>query len=132
MVRRDQLRDGLVYDQCAELLALEERLYELDSLLATATAVRRTRPSARCVCGTPILWGSHFCANCGRTVAGAPAGAACPSCGNAVPADAQFCASCGHRLAGQNGDAQPQAVADDAPPAATDRPVTDGDEAAAG
>jgi hypothetical protein len=69
MVRRDAFREDLVYQQCAELIGIEERIQELDALLATATAVRRTPPAARCSCGAPILWGSHFCANCGRAVA---------------------------------------------------------------
>ena len=33
----------------------------------------KTRPAARCECGAPIFWGSKFCAQCGRAVAGAPA-----------------------------------------------------------
>jgi hypothetical protein len=70
MVRREAFREDLVYEQCSELIGIEERIQELDALLATATAVRRTPPAARCSCGAPILWGSHFCANCGRPVAG--------------------------------------------------------------
>lgn len=69
MVRRDAFREDLVYEQCSELIGIEERIQELDALLATATAVRRTPPAARCSCGAPILCGSHFCANCGRAVA---------------------------------------------------------------
>lgn len=72
MVRRDALREDLVYEQCSELIGIDERIQELDALLATATAVRRTPPAARCSCGAPILWGSHFCANCGRAVAADP------------------------------------------------------------
>jgi hypothetical protein len=93
MVRRDEFREDLVYEQAAELIGLEDRLHELEALLAAATSVRRAPPSARCACGAPILWGQHFCANCGR-----PAGeaiVACTSCGRALPADAKFCASCG-------------------------------------
>lgn len=76
MVRRDAFREDLVYEQCSELLGIDERIQELDALLATATAVRRTPPAARCSCGAPILWGSHFCANCGRPVATDPEGQA--------------------------------------------------------
>jgi hypothetical protein len=93
MVRRDEFREDLVYEQAAELIGLEDRLHELEALLAAATSVRRAPPSARCACGAPILWGQHFCANCGR-----PAGeaiVACTSCGRALAADAKFCASCG-------------------------------------
>ena len=76
MVRRDAFREDLVYEQCSELIGIDERIQELDALLATATAVRRTPPGARCTCGAPILWGSHFCANCGRPVATETAGQA--------------------------------------------------------
>jgi double zinc ribbon protein len=93
MVRRDEFREDLVYEQAAELIGLEDRLHELEMLLAASTNVRRTAPPARCSCGAPILWGQHFCANCGR-----PAGealVACTNCGHALQADAKFCASCG-------------------------------------
>jgi len=93
MVRRDEFREDLVYEQSAELIGLEDRLHEVEALLNAATSVRRTAPSARCACGAPVLWGQHFCANCGR-----PAGeaiVACASCGRALAADAKFCAACG-------------------------------------
>jgi hypothetical protein len=93
MVRRDEFREDLVYEQAAELIGLEDRLHELELLLAATTNLRRTAPPARCACGAPVLWGQHFCANCGR-----PAGealVACVSCGHALQADAKFCASCG-------------------------------------
>jgi hypothetical protein len=99
MYRRDQFRQDLLVDRCAELLSLEERLQELDTLLQTAISVRRTRPAARCECGAPILWGTHFCANCGRTVGEAVV--ACGECGGAVPAGAKFCAACGHVVGGE-------------------------------
>jgi hypothetical protein len=93
MVRRDEFREDLVYEQSAELIGLEDRLHEVEALLNASTSVRRTAPSARCACGAPVLWGQHFCANCGR-----PAGeaiVACASCGRALAADAKFCAACG-------------------------------------
>ena len=67
MYRRDQFRQDLLVDRCGELLALEERLAELDALLAVAVSARARR-AARCECGTPILWGSRFCAHCGRPI----------------------------------------------------------------
>src|SRR5207237_173940 len=57
MYRRDHFRQDLLVDRCAELAALEERLAELDAVLAAAMSIRR-RPAARCECGAPILWGS--------------------------------------------------------------------------
>jgi double zinc ribbon protein len=93
MHRRGLFRQELLDERAKELIALEERLQELDSMLAAATAARRPGSAPRCACGAPILWGSHFCSNCGR-----PTGAAvvtCASCGAPLPADARFCANCG-------------------------------------
>jgi Double zinc ribbon len=93
MHRRGSFRQELLDEKARDLVALEERLQELDSMLAAATAARRTGSAPRCACGAPILWGSHFCSNCGR-----PTGAAvvtCASCGAPLPADARFCANCG-------------------------------------
>jgi Double zinc ribbon len=98
MYRRQGFRQDLVDEQCAELVSLEDRLHELDSLLAVAVNARRAAPSARCECGAPILWGSHFCANCGRPHGDRPV-VACASCGAAIPAEAKFCASCGTPVA---------------------------------
>lgn len=60
MVRRDSFREALVLDHCAELLGIEERLGEIEALLDVARP-----PAARCACGAPIFWQSHFCGNCG-------------------------------------------------------------------
>ena len=68
MYRRDQFRQELLIDRCVELQQLEERLAELDALLAAAVSRGKTRPSARCECGAPIFWGSKFCGQCGRPV----------------------------------------------------------------
>ena len=95
MYRRDQFRQDLLLERCEELVALDERLRELDTLLAVAVSSRRAAPAARCACGAPLVWGSHFCANCGRPVAAAPAVVSCAGCGAPVPADAKFCAACG-------------------------------------
>ena len=73
MYRRDQFRQDLLVDRCIELGQLEERLSELDALLAAAVSRGKTRPAARCECGAPIFWGSKFCAQCGRAVTGGPA-----------------------------------------------------------
>src|SRR5215467_12251186 len=40
MYRRDEFRQDLLVDRCGELLALEERLAELDALLAVAVSAR--------------------------------------------------------------------------------------------
>jgi hypothetical protein len=101
MFRRDQFRQDLLVERCDELVALDERLRELDTLLAAAVSVRRAAPPARCACGAPLVWGSHFCANCGRPVEATPPVVACTECGSAVPADARFCAVCGKAVGPQ-------------------------------
>ncbi|HET7044615.1 MAG TPA: hypothetical protein VFI37_07185 [Gaiellaceae bacterium] len=61
MYRRGTFREELLSEQCADLVAIETRLGEIEALLTTP---RRHTP--RCTCGTPILPGSHFCPGCGR------------------------------------------------------------------
>jgi len=73
MYRRDQFRQDLLVERCSELVALDDRLGDLDALLSAALSIRH-RPSARCECGATILWGTKFCPSCGRAVS-ASAGA---------------------------------------------------------
>ena len=121
MFRRDQFRQDLLVERCDELIALDERLQELDTLLAASVSARRPAPSARCECGAPIVWGSHFCANCGRPVTATPPVVTCVKCGSALAADAKFCAVCGKAVtAAQQSEAaavQPQAELLEALPA---------------
>jgi predicted nucleic acid-binding Zn ribbon protein len=95
MYRRSSFRDQLLIDQCREIVALEERLAELDSMLEAVATARRA--PATCECGAPVPWGSHFCANCGRPVGAQPV-IACAGCGHPLPADASFCANCGRAV----------------------------------
>ena len=112
MYRRDRFRQDLLIERCDELVALDERLQELDTLLAAAVSSRRAAPAARCECGAPIVAGAHFCANCGRAVAAAPAVVTCTNCGAPLPAEAEFCASCGHRVElGEPSEQKPAASA---------------------
>jgi hypothetical protein len=92
MYRRSSFRDELLIDQCREIVALEERVQELDSMLSAVATARRAPTT--CECGAPVPWGSHFCANCGRPTGGDPV-VSCKGCGHPLPADASFCASCG-------------------------------------
>lgn len=94
MYRRDRFRQDLLVEQCLEVVAIEERLREIDSLLEASLAARRSGLGDRCECGAPIVMGSHFCANCGRAVSDEPV-VACPNCGTALAADARYCANCG-------------------------------------
>ena len=75
MYRRDRFREDLLLDRCAELIGLEARIHELDVFLGTVRPSPASPRSARCDCGAPLLWGSRFCASCGRPVTG-EAGAA--------------------------------------------------------
>ena len=76
MYRRDRFREDLLLERCAELIGLEARIHELDVLLGTARRAPGVPKTARCECGAPLLWGSRFCATCGRPVAApAPGGA---------------------------------------------------------
>jgi hypothetical protein len=69
MYRRDQFRQDLLVDRCTELARVDERLAELDALLAAAVSRGRVREAARCECGAPLFWGAKFCNQCGRAVA---------------------------------------------------------------
>ena len=102
MYRRDQFRQDLLVERCDELGALDERLQELDTLLAVAASARRPAPVAKCECGAPIVGGSHFCANCGRPVGAAPPVVTCASCDAPLAADAKFCAVCGRPVSGDD------------------------------
>jgi hypothetical protein len=93
MYRRDRFREDLIFEQCGELLSLEARLAELDSLLSAATFGSRRPATGRCNCGAPLIWGSHFCSNCGRPSGDAVV--ACARCSHPLPADAHFCVNCG-------------------------------------
>jgi DNA-directed RNA polymerase subunit RPC12/RpoP len=97
MYKRDQFREDLLVEQAGELVALEQRMQEVDGLLSVQAMGRRRAPAARCECGAPILWSSHFCANCGRPVGETPV-VACTSCGHPLPADASYCPQCGTRV----------------------------------
>jgi uncharacterized protein YjiS (DUF1127 family) len=107
MFRRDQFRQDLLVERCDELLALDERLQELDTLLAASASARRPAPAARCACGAPLVWGSHFCGNCGRPARATPPVVSCAKCGSALAADAKFCAVCGHAVGGELVEALP-------------------------
>ena len=89
MFRRNRFRVELVTERCADLVALEKRLAELDALLSSA---RHGGP--RCACGAPLAGGAHFCGNCGRPVGSRPV-VACARCGTPLPAGVKYCGSCG-------------------------------------
>jgi hypothetical protein len=73
MYKRDRFSAALVVERCAELVAIEARIQEIDALLDGSAGLRRTG-SATCVCGAPLLLGARFCATCGRPVGAGAAG----------------------------------------------------------
>lgn len=109
MYRRSNFKNELLIEQCREVVALEQRLHELDSMLEAVATARRA--PATCDCGAPVPWGSHFCANCGRPV-GSETVIACEGCGHPLPADASFCASCGRSAEPAEEETEPEAVAE--------------------
>ena len=62
MYRRGGFREDLLAERCADVVGIDARLAEIEDLLHTRRHVRR------CECGAPVLRGSHFCPNCGRTL----------------------------------------------------------------
>ena len=70
MYKRDRFNATLVVERCAELVALEARVQEIDALLDGTARLRQGGGGAVCICGAPLLLGAHFCATCGRPVGG--------------------------------------------------------------
>jgi DNA-directed RNA polymerase subunit RPC12/RpoP len=123
MYRRSSFRDQLLIEQCREIVALEDRLRELDSMLETVASAKRA--PATCECGAPVPWGSHFCANCGRPVGAEPV-VACEGCGHPLSADATFCAHCGRPVETSDEEAQAEAEVAESEPAEEDaQPAVD-------
>jgi len=102
MYRQNRFREELLQERCARLLDLDDRLLEIEDLLA---ALRRGLPQSRCVCGAPLVLNAHFCANCGRA-AGEPV-VTCRRCAAPLAADASFCPSCGLSIAALPAAAEP-------------------------
>jgi hypothetical protein len=67
MYRRDHFNEALVLERCAELVAIEARVGEIDALRTRARGLRR-RPEAICSCGAPVLIGARYCPSCGRSL----------------------------------------------------------------
>lgn len=66
MYRRDQFNETLVLERCAELVAVETRVSEIDALVRGAGL--RRKQATICSCGAPILIGARFCPSCGRSL----------------------------------------------------------------
>jgi hypothetical protein len=72
MYKRDRFSAGLIVERCAELVAIEVRVQEIDALLDGTARLRRGGGGTVCICGAPLLLGAQFCATCGRPVGGSP------------------------------------------------------------
>jgi hypothetical protein len=83
MYRRDHFNESLVVERCAELVAIEARVSEIDALVAGARGLRRSQ-GAICACGAPLLIGARYCPSCGRPVTDDPG----PAGNGALPAPA--------------------------------------------
>jgi hypothetical protein len=70
MYKRDRFNTELFVERCAELVAVEARVQEIDALLNGSVSLRRGGGGALCVCGAPLLLGAHYCATCGRRIGG--------------------------------------------------------------
>jgi hypothetical protein len=99
MVRRDRFNPDLLVSRANEVLELEQRIHELDALLAAEISVRGLRSVVNCKCGAPLPPGVHFCSHCGRPAASAPAIRSCSHCGQPLAAEANFCSFCGNAVA---------------------------------
>jgi Double zinc ribbon len=110
MVRRDRLNPDLLVSRAQEVLALEQRMHELDSLLLAETTARSFPNVAYCKCGAPLVPGVHFCGNCGRPARTTPAVLTCAHCGQALPADVNFCSFCGNPATAEDYEPAPEPV----------------------
>jgi hypothetical protein len=66
MYKRDRFNADLFVERCAEIVAIEARVHEIDALLDGTIGLGSG--GAVCLCGAPILLGARFCASCGRSV----------------------------------------------------------------
>jgi hypothetical protein len=69
MYRRGGFREDLLAERSATIVGIDARLAEIEELLSSRGNM------IRCECGAPILRGSHFCPNCGRSLPGDGRGA---------------------------------------------------------
>jgi hypothetical protein len=111
MYRRDRFRSELLLERCSEVMSVEERIHELDSILVTAAAATRgVRGMERCRCGAPLPRGAHFCAHCGRPAPASRPVVTCSHCGQPLPADTNFCPACGNPAAAEQFAADKEAT----------------------
>src|SRR6478735_185209 len=67
MYRQDDVRQDVLQERAAAIVALEDRVREVDRLLAARTS--RARSGVRCGrCGTPLHAGARFCPSSGQAL----------------------------------------------------------------
>jgi hypothetical protein len=101
MVRRDRWNPNLLVSRAHEVLALEQRMHEVDSLLVAEETARSFPNVAHCRCGAPLVPGVHFCGHCGRPAPTTPPVVTCAHCGQPLPAEVNFCSFCGNPAAAE-------------------------------
>lgn len=94
MYRRDQFREDLLIEHCAQTMGVENRIHELEAILARGNS-RRGTTGPHCVCGAPLFYGARFCASCGRPTELGDTGELCAKCLQPLAPGASFCAGCG-------------------------------------
>ena len=99
MYRRDQFREDLIVEHCAQTMGVENRIHELEAILAHGNS-RRSASGPRCACGAPLFFGAGFCANCGRPTDLGSTGELCASCLQPLAPGASFCPNCGTAVSG--------------------------------
>src|SRR5579863_3039623 len=60
MYRRNEYRDDLLAEVCADVLGIDSRVSEIDDRLGDR------RSAAHCTCGAALVAGARYCSNCGR------------------------------------------------------------------
>jgi hypothetical protein len=130
MYRRDQFREDLIVEHCAQAMGIENRIHELEAIIARATS-RRAASGPHCACGAPLFFGARFCAICGRPTDLAATGELCARCLQPLAVGASFCASCGAAVGdgpAKTAEAGEQTITH-APPIATgEEQAEEGDE----
>lgn len=106
MYRRDQFREDLIVEHCAQTMGVENRIHELEAILARGHT-RQSASTPHCVCGAPLLFGARFCANCGRPTDLGNTGELCARCLQPLAPGAGFCASCGAVVNGGDSSEKP-------------------------
>jgi hypothetical protein len=118
MYRRDQFREDLIVEHCAQTMGVENRIRELEAILARGNA-RRSASGPHCACGAPLFFGAGFCANCGRPTDLASTGELCAVCLQPLAQGASFCPSCGAAVSGTTSpEKRGEQTASDSTPAA--------------